>query len=407
MAAPKGDDKLIILEGKGTKLSDIPNVSFKLSKTTGRDEVMELFHYLLYRRKGQVHLRKKNILEFSGFVFAADVEEKELEGRKGSLGKWKVDHLSKLAEILDLPKSGSKAVKIDRIMDFLNAPTKLRDEDLAAAVAAKKEKAKRKRERAVAAKEKGGGAKKARKSAEGGKSAQKEKKKAPKKGKTEEEIEYDDTETEEDETSEEEEEEEEEVVPKPKARGGASGGSAKKKKEKEEEDEEMEEEEEEEVVPKPKARGSAGAGTQKKKEKEVAKEEDPAAALSAVQLKEDIETLAGKLTDEELGQLTVKLMLGRLQEHYGFEVRSRKAEIKGLLHAYAESRLPAAEGNDGNGKEEKEEAEPEAMAVDTKEAPVADAAPAAQEAPVDIKAPVAQEAPPEEEIIDPVAAFLS
>ena len=42
------------LQGKGTKLSSIPNVAFKLSKLKARDKLAEMIHTLLFKRKGEV-----------------------------------------------------------------------------------------------------------------------------------------------------------------------------------------------------------------------------------------------------------------------------------------------------------------------------------------------------------------
>ena len=40
--------------GKGVKLGSIPNISYKLSKLTGADDVCKIIHNLLYRRSGKV-----------------------------------------------------------------------------------------------------------------------------------------------------------------------------------------------------------------------------------------------------------------------------------------------------------------------------------------------------------------
>lgn len=129
-----------------------------MSKITGRDELMEGLHNVIFRRKGQATTRKKAVLDFNGFSFAADVEEKEVEARKTALGKWKLDLIHRLMDTLDLQRgSGDKAAKIDKVIEFLQAPEKKSDVDLAAREAAKKEKEKKKRERAAAAKAKESG----------------------------------------------------------------------------------------------------------------------------------------------------------------------------------------------------------------------------------------------------------
>ena len=126
-----------------------------MSKITGKDELMESLHNVLYRRKGVATTRKKVILDFCGFSFAEDAEEKEIEARKASMSKWKLELIHRLLDALDLPRGlGDKSAKIDRVMEFLAKPTKKSDVDLAAKEAAKKEKEKKKRERAAAKKEK-------------------------------------------------------------------------------------------------------------------------------------------------------------------------------------------------------------------------------------------------------------
>jgi hypothetical protein len=44
-------------QGAGTKLRDIPNVAYKLGKLTGKDELVEGLHMVLFRRKGEVGAR--------------------------------------------------------------------------------------------------------------------------------------------------------------------------------------------------------------------------------------------------------------------------------------------------------------------------------------------------------------
>lgn len=297
------------MEGKGTKLRDIPNVAFKMSKISGRDELMESLHNIIYRRKGIATTRKKAILDFNGFAFSAESEEKEIEARKASLGKWKLDLINKLMDTLDVPRgSGDKGTKIDRVVEFLGKPEQKSEVDLAAKEAAKKEKEKRKRERAAAQK------------------AKKEKSK------------------------------------KRKATAGDKAASSKKKAKKEEEngsesesEEESASESEEEVLPTKKVKTTPGAGKKekgtttpksaaaKKAAAPVAEEEEePVMKLSLDKIKSDVEGLLSKMSDDELGMLTVKTLLAKMQEFYGFEVRPRKSDFKAAMHAYAEVRLPQA-----------------------------------------------------------------
>jgi protein DEK len=54
--APKEPEDIhaLVGDGRGTKLRDIPNVAFKMGKLTGKDELMEGLHNVIFRRKGVV-----------------------------------------------------------------------------------------------------------------------------------------------------------------------------------------------------------------------------------------------------------------------------------------------------------------------------------------------------------------
>lgn len=130
-------------------------MAFKLSKITGKDELVESLHNIIYRRRGTLTTRKKLILDFSGFDFEEEQEEKEMEARKSSLNKLNLNIIHQMMNVLDLNRgSGDKEAKVDRILEFLKCPSKTTDTDLGAKDAARKEKIRRKRERASAKKEK-------------------------------------------------------------------------------------------------------------------------------------------------------------------------------------------------------------------------------------------------------------
>jgi protein DEK len=310
-----------MMEGKGTKLRDIPNVAFKMSKISGRDELMESLHNILYRRKGAATTRKKAILDFNGFAFAAENEEKEIEARKVSLGKWKLDLINKLLDTLDIPRgSGDKGTKIDLVVEFLEKPEQRSEVDLAAKEAAKKEKEKRKRERAAAQKAKKDKAKK-RKAASSEKAGS-----SKKKAKKEEESGSEDSEAEDESDEQSGSESEEEVLPTKQVKSAAKTPAPKATKEKK-------------ATPKSAAAKKAPTPAKKSAAEE---EEQPVMKLSLDKIKTDVESLLSKMNDDELGMLTVKTLLAKMQEHYGFEVRPRKSDFKAVMHAYAEVRLPQA-----------------------------------------------------------------
>jgi len=66
---------------------------------------------------------------------------------------------------------------------------------------------------------------------------------------------------------------------------------------------------------------------------------DPASRIPSTQLKSDLEALLREKTDEELTEMTAKIILNALKEQYGFEVRSRKSELKEFAQDYIDSRL--------------------------------------------------------------------
>ncbi|KAK9804710.1 hypothetical protein WJX72_001206 [[Myrmecia] bisecta] len=140
--AQKHTQKLVVKEGKGTKLGDIPNVAFKLGKITGRDELLEDFHFLLFRRKGKLATRKREVAAFSGFTWGDEDKEKERASLEERLGRWKVEHLNRLLDLLDVVRGsgeeGAKEKKLARLVQFLQAPEVTSTTDLAAREAKRK-----------------------------------------------------------------------------------------------------------------------------------------------------------------------------------------------------------------------------------------------------------------------------
>jgi len=209
-----------VKEGTGTKLSEIPNIAFHMSKISGKDDFMAALHRLLFRKPGKGTTRKKAIMEFSGFVY--ENEEEELQKDVDKLKKWVLADIHKLMELLDMQRgTGSKDEKAERTIQFLKAPEVLNSIDLAQKEADKKEKEKKKRERLAAAKEKKR-KQKAKEEAKKKKAAAAKKKSPSKKKKPEPEEEE-----EEGEEEEGEEEEGEEEPPKKKVKSTPSKSPAK------------------------------------------------------------------------------------------------------------------------------------------------------------------------------------
>lgn len=99
-----------ILQGSGSKLKDIPNIQFKLSKRKA-DENLQSLHVLMYGRKSNVHFLKRNISQFSGFVWT-DNQEKQRTRIKEKLDKFNKEKLLDFCEILDIHVSRAATKKV-------------------------------------------------------------------------------------------------------------------------------------------------------------------------------------------------------------------------------------------------------------------------------------------------------
>ncbi|KAK9859358.1 hypothetical protein WJX84_002597 [Apatococcus fuscideae] len=312
------NEKLVVKEGNGTKLGEIPNVAFHLSKTLARDELLEDLHSLLYGRKGKAQGRKKAISEFSGFIADGDAE-KQKEKDSERLGRWKVEHLNRLLDLLDLPRGsgpeGTKDSKVDRLMDFLVAPKQVSDKDLAAKEASKKAAAAKKRERAQKAKETG--SKKRKGSTKPARSA----KKAKKEGAAEEEGER------EEEAGEESDLEEEEEEPAPKKKRASKGSSSNKKRSRGKKAEVAEE-----------AEGEA------EEEEEEQEEEDDTSwegGLTKASLKQEVlKILEGANMDE----FNLKSLMKQLEEKHSMDLSVQKPFIKVVAIQYCADQGPGFSG---------------------------------------------------------------
>nr|XP_029121836.1 DNA ligase 1 isoform X3 [Elaeis guineensis] len=134
---------LSIEQGSGTKLKDIPNVLFKLSKRK-IDENLQILHSILFGRKSNVHFLKRNVLQFSGFVWA-DNKEKQRAKIKEKLDKCNKEKLLDFCELLDLHvlKATTKKEEISaKLLEFLECPYVTRD-----VVLTEKEKGKKRKRR--------------------------------------------------------------------------------------------------------------------------------------------------------------------------------------------------------------------------------------------------------------------
>lgn len=136
------------LPGKGTSLRNIPNISYKLSKVTGKNEIVEALHILMYRRKGVAHSRKRQVLDFNGFSFTDDSAKREIDSRVNTLNKMNLPLIHDLLDVLDIKRGqGKKQAKMDLLISFLKEPRQLSAINVEEKDAEKKEQARRKMNR--------------------------------------------------------------------------------------------------------------------------------------------------------------------------------------------------------------------------------------------------------------------
>ncbi|KAK8936905.1 hypothetical protein KSP39_PZI012474 [Platanthera zijinensis] len=123
---------VVIEQGSGEKLKDIPNVVFRLSKRKV-DESLKVLHKVLFGRKANVHFLKRDILQFSGFVWSEDKEKKRSKIRE-KLNKCPKDRLLDFCNILDIYALKVATKKEDvllKLLEFLESPHVTREVVLA------------------------------------------------------------------------------------------------------------------------------------------------------------------------------------------------------------------------------------------------------------------------------------
>ena len=127
LASPKkkddGDDGKK-KQGKGVKLREIENVKFALDKVKRDDDILVLLHRLLYKTPGKEQSRKRDVLDFSGFVY--EDETKDREKKVVFLEKVFQKPRLQIMDIFDLPRGsgadGAKEAQVERILKFLEKP---------------------------------------------------------------------------------------------------------------------------------------------------------------------------------------------------------------------------------------------------------------------------------------------
>ncbi|KAJ6672206.1 hypothetical protein OIU85_013543 [Salix viminalis] len=112
-----------IEKGRGTPLKDIPNVAFKLSKRKP-DDNLQMLHLILYGKKGKIHNLKKNIGQFSGYVWVKNEEKQKAKVRE-KLDKCVKEKLMDFCDVLNITINRSVVKKEEltvKILEFLESP---------------------------------------------------------------------------------------------------------------------------------------------------------------------------------------------------------------------------------------------------------------------------------------------
>ncbi|PAA79258.1 hypothetical protein BOX15_Mlig024736g2, partial [Macrostomum lignano] len=116
------DSRVVLPQGRGTKLRDCPRVLYFMYQSKPDD--LKLLHSLIFNRSGVANEIRKNLLEFNGFEFSKD--SKEFERLVDRAASRKVKELKKSLFALDLERSqgsgGGTRDMAQRLCEFLVKP---------------------------------------------------------------------------------------------------------------------------------------------------------------------------------------------------------------------------------------------------------------------------------------------
>ncbi|KAK8604660.1 hypothetical protein V6N13_099592 [Hibiscus sabdariffa] len=114
---------LSIGKGPGTQLKDIPNVAFKLSKRKF-DDNLQMLHMILFGKKAKPQRLKRNIGQFSGYVWVQN-EEKQKTKVKEKIEKCIKEKLVDFCDLLNIPIMKTTVRKEElsaKLLEFLESP---------------------------------------------------------------------------------------------------------------------------------------------------------------------------------------------------------------------------------------------------------------------------------------------
>ncbi|XP_027005104.2 protein DEK isoform X1 [Tachysurus fulvidraco] len=118
MGKPKEKLKIESI-GHGDKLGDIARVNHAIGKLKAPQ--LKPLHKILYDRPGAVSSLRKHLRLFNGFPFESDSDP--YNKKKEKVLKLPKIQLRTICQILDLERSGTQCVLVERIMQFLINPT--------------------------------------------------------------------------------------------------------------------------------------------------------------------------------------------------------------------------------------------------------------------------------------------
>jgi len=111
--------EVVIVKGKGEKLSAIPYVADQISSRKSADKALLTLHHLAFGVPPKHVTVKKYLREFSGVVYGADNNRARMESRINSRS---LGLLRDLCTLLGV-HAGSRADMVKNVADFLEKPT--------------------------------------------------------------------------------------------------------------------------------------------------------------------------------------------------------------------------------------------------------------------------------------------
>ncbi|XP_038993460.1 protein DEK-like isoform X3 [Hibiscus syriacus] len=132
-----------IEKGRGTQLKDIPNVAFKLSKRKA-DDNLQMLHVILFGKKAKPYSLKRNIGQFSGYVWVENEQEKPKAKVREKIEKCVKEKLVDFCDLLNIPIAKATVRKEEvsaKLLEFLESPHATTDILLADKEEGKKRKA--------------------------------------------------------------------------------------------------------------------------------------------------------------------------------------------------------------------------------------------------------------------------